>query len=203
MKNIILTSTGFENPEIMKKVQDFWRNDVADKKVAIITTASIEKEKNEFAVLARAQFFEMGFESVIFFDIETQSPEELAGFDVIYVNGGNTYFLLYWAKKSGFDKLIVDFVGRGGLYVGVSAGSLIAGNSIEVLDYVGGDENLIGLSDLSGFGFLEYAIIPHYDKEKREQAILEYEGSSDVKVIRLADGEAVITGVSEKSYLIK
>lgn len=203
MKNIILTSTGFENLEIMKEVQDFLRNDVADKKVAIITTASIEKEENEFAVLARSQFFEMGFESVIFFDIETQSPEELAGFDVIYVNGGNTYFLLHWAKKSGFDKVILDFVGRGGLYVGVSAGSLIAGNSIEVLNYVGGDENLIGLGDLSGIGLLEYAIMPHYDKEKMEQAILEYEEGSDVEVIRIADGEAVITGVGEDSYFVK
>lgn len=203
MKNIILTSTGFENPEIMEVVKDFWRNDVADKKVAIITTASEEKEENEFAVLARSQFFEMGFESVIFFDIEIQSPEELAGFDVIYVNGGNTYFLLHWAKKSGFDKLIVDFVGRGGLYVGVSAGSLIAGNSIEVLDYVGGDENLIGLRDLSGVGLLEYTIRPHYDKEKMEQAILEYEKNSDVEVMRFADGEAVITGVGEDSYFVK
>jgi dipeptidase E len=203
MKNIILTSTGFENPEIMEVVKDFWRNDVADRKVAIITTASEKKEENEFAVLARLQFFEMGFKNVIFFDIEKQGSGELVEFDIIYVNGGNTYFLLYWAKKSGFDRMIVNFVERGGLYVGVSAGSLIVGPSIDVINYTGGDENLVGLKDFSGIGFINKAVVPHYNKEADESAILRYENNSGVEVVRLADGEAIVVGLGEKSYFIK
>lgn len=203
MKNIILTSTGFENPEIMKKVQEFFGDNIRKKRVAIITTASIDKEKNEFAALAYSQFFDMGLESVVFFDIEMQNPEELLQFDVIYVNGGNTYFLLHWAKKSGFDRVAIEFVRRGGLYIGVSAGSLIAGPSIEVINYTGGDENSVGLKDFSGFGFINKAVVPHYDREVDEKAILKYEKLSGLKVARLTDKEALFGGVAEEFYLIK
>lgn len=202
MNNIILTSSGFSNPAIMNRVEEFFGGDLGGKKVAIVTTASEDKEKNEFAVLAYSQLSEMGFGSVIFFDIERQNPQELIDFDVIYVNGGNTYYLLYWTKKSGFDGVVKEFLRGGGLYIGVSAGSLIAGISIEVLNYTKGDPNSIELKDFSAMKFIQKAIKPHYMQES-EEAISEYEKASGVEVVRLADGMALIGEDGGEFYLMK
>jgi len=202
MKNIFLTSSGFSNPAIMDWVEEFFGGDLGDKKAAIITTASEDKEKNAFAVLAFSQFKEMGFGDVTFFDLEKQDPQELLDFEVVYVNGGNTYYLLHWTKKSGFDIVIKEFLQKGGLYVGVSAGSLIAGVSIEILNYTKGDPNTIGLKDFSAMKLTQKAIEPHYTQEG-EEAILAYEKASGIEVVRLADGMALIGGVGGGFDLMK
>jgi dipeptidase E len=190
MDNIILTSTGLSNPRIAKRVREFFgvESDILiDKKAAIITTASEDKEGNEFALLTHSQLSQMGFGQVEFFDIEKRYARELLDFDLIYVNGGNTYYLLDWTKKSGFDDVVKEFLKKGGLYVGASAGSLIAGISIEVLNFVGGDENFVGLKDFSAIGLIDKAIVPHYT-DGDEAAILEYEKRTRFEVVRLADG---------------
>lgn len=202
MNNIILTSSGFSNPEIAKKVEKYFDGKSSDKEVAIITTASEDKEKNEFAILAYSQFREMGFENVIFFDIEKQNPRELSDFDIIYVNGGNTYYLLDQVKKSGFDSVVKEFLRKGGLYIGVSAGSIIAGPSIEILNYTKGDPNLIGITDYSAMALVQKSIVPHY-MENKEKAILEYEEVSRTEVARLADGMALIGNMNIEFNLLK
>ena len=202
MNNIILTSSGFSNPAIMNRVEEFFGGDLSGKKVAIITTASEDKEKNEFAVLAYSQLNRMGFGDVIFFGIEKQNPQELMAFDIIYVNGGNTYYLLYWTKKNGFDRVAKEFLRGGGLYIGVSAGSLIAGVSIEVLNYTKGDPNWIGLKDFSAMELTQRAIEPHYTQES-EEAILKYQKASGVEVVRLADGMALVGEDGGEFHLMK
>lgn len=160
------------------------------------------KEKNEFAVLAFSQLKGMGFGDVIFFDLEKQDPQELLDFEVVYVNGGNTYYLLHWTKKSGFDIVIKEFLQKGGLYIGVSAGSIIAGPSIEVLNYTKGDPNTIGLKDFSAMKLIQKAIEPHYTQEG-EEAILAYEKASGIEAVRLADGMALVGEMGEEFDLIK
>jgi len=55
----------------------------------------------------------------------------LAGFDVLYVQGGNTFYLLDRMRRSGADGIIRKLVAaHGTVYCGVSAGSIIAGPDI-------------------------------------------------------------------------
>lgn len=63
-----------------------------------------------------------------------QSDLELrfSGIDAVYVAGGNTFYLLHHARQSGFDKLLPALLERGLVYIGSSAGSVIAGNTIEI-----------------------------------------------------------------------
>jgi dipeptidase E len=204
MNNIILTSTGFSNPKILKEAKRFFGSDISvlpDKKAAIITTASADKEKNEFALLAYSHLSDMGFGEVAFFDFERDYARELLDFDLVFVNGGNTYYLLDWIRKSNFDETIKEFLEKGGLYIGVSAGSIVAGPSIEILNFTGGDENAVGLMDFSGLGLIDRSIMPHYTKE-REAAIEKYEEASGVEVIRLADGMAAIGAAGGDFYIL-
>ncbi len=50
--------------------------------------------------------------------------------DAVYVTGGSTGYLLKRVKETGFDKILKKMVYAGKVYVGVSAGSLIAAPNI-------------------------------------------------------------------------
>ncbi|MCL1786299.1 MAG: peptidase E [Alphaproteobacteria bacterium] len=95
-----------------------------------------------------------------------QSGAELAAADLskyagIFIGGGNTYKLLKILKETGaFDK-IKNYLARGGVVYGGSAGSVIFGRSIDIVKYM--DTNDVGLSDLSGFDMIDGAsLAPHY-----------------------------------------
>ena len=52
--------------------------------------------------------------------------------DVIWAEMGNTYNLCYHIWKSGADKVITDAMDGGAIYVGASAGSIMAGRTCQV-----------------------------------------------------------------------
>jgi cyanophycinase-like exopeptidase len=53
---------------------------------------------------------------------------ELSQYDVVYFTGGDSRYLLDRINDTGFNASLTDFVNNGGIYVGVSAGSIIATN---------------------------------------------------------------------------
>ena len=57
--------------------------------------------------------------------------EVLNDCDCIYISGGNTFFLVQELRRTGTDKLIVEQVEKGKLYIGESAGAMIFAPSIE------------------------------------------------------------------------
>ncbi len=57
-------------------------------------------------------------------------PEDLDDIDAVYVCGGNTAYLLSRVREAGMDAALQAFLARGGVYVGVSAGSAIAAQNL-------------------------------------------------------------------------
>ncbi|MDP3973945.1 MAG: Type 1 glutamine amidotransferase-like domain-containing protein [Candidatus Daviesbacteria bacterium] len=51
--------------------------------------------------------------------------------DVIFVGGGNTFYLSYWMQKSGLSDLLPELL-KTRIYVGISAGSMIVTNNLRV-----------------------------------------------------------------------
>ncbi|MFA6158041.1 MAG: Type 1 glutamine amidotransferase-like domain-containing protein [Candidatus Paceibacterota bacterium] len=188
MSHIILTSTGigsdYAKAEILKLVAN-----PQDKRVFILTTAAKGKEANKYSILARQQFVEMGFVHVSFIDLEIQSAASLMHCDILYVCGGNTFHLMYYVRKSGADIGIRALLQNSDfIYIGVSAGSIILGKSIEIASAVDPDPNEIGLSDYRGMDIINADVSPHYEPG-HEVEIKRYESGKGYPVIRLLDGE--------------
>jgi len=91
-----------------------------------------------------------------------QIVSDLEGFDVIHVNGGNTFYLLLQARKSGFDRFIKQHVENGGIYMGSSAGSIIAAPNIEVSQMLDGNNFEKELATFAGFNIVDFIILPHW-----------------------------------------
>ena len=89
---------------------------------------------------------------------------------ILYVSGGNTFKLMHFARKTNFSETIQDLLNRNGIYIGVSAGAIIVGNSIEGA-LIEGDENLVQMEDFNGFNLVDYAIFPHSDDSIKTKAL--------------------------------
>lgn len=195
---IILTSTGFRSPSVCNKFLEIAGNK-DNKKVAIITTAAYEKENHKYSQLALSQFQAMGFLDIDFYDFENEPNKDLSRYDIIYVCGGNSFKLLKFAKESNFKDSINNLLNKGGIYVGVSAGSIILSPSIKIAGEIRPDPNDVGLTGLEGFSIIDFILMPHYSSEL-EQEIVDFERREQTTVERITNDEAITihNGVATK-----
>ncbi|MBT9167774.1 MAG: Peptidase E [Syntrophomonadaceae bacterium] len=187
---LFLTSTGLSCEAVTEKLKLIFA-DQKNRSVAIITTAAVDKENNKYSQLAKKQFLDMGIEHVDFVDLESEPNKDLSHYEIIYVCGGNTFKLLKFAREANFKSSIENLLKRNGIYIGVSAGSIIVCPSIEIVKEVAADKNEIGLEDLTGFGITNLIVVPHYSPEVEEK-IKTFEAKYGVVVERLNNSQAVL-----------
>ncbi len=115
--------------------------------------------------------------SVDYFDLSDAFTDEmLAGissYAAIYLSGGNTFTFMDSARKRGLKEILEQYLANGGVLIGASAGSIMCTPSIELAKF--GDENEIGMTDFSGFGFVDFEFHPHFTDEPAElERLAEY-----------------------------
>ncbi|MCM3172900.1 Type 1 glutamine amidotransferase-like domain-containing protein [Paenibacillus sp. MER 99-2] len=200
MSSLLLTSCGFNTEDIKNQFLSFIERDISQLKVSIITTASPMKENNRYAQRAVQDFKGMGFQHIDFVDIEFDDPQLLIHSDVIYINGGNPFTLLYYVKKSGTDEIIKTLATQNVIIVGVSAGTLLLGPNINIVDFFTPQMNTMDLTDFKALGVTDKLIFPHYDREDKfkdstnktiEERIVAFESNENCKVTRLKDEEYI------------
>lgn len=187
---LLLTSAGFLNPRIAKSVIDIVQ-DPTTKKVAIVTTASEGKENNRYSRLAKEQLESLGFGVVDFIDLETQGSEMIPDYDVVYVCGGNTFYLLKFARETNFKDAVLKLLNKGGLYIGVSAGTVLVCPSTIIANEIEPDPNEVGITDFTGFNLTDLTIHPHYEAWQEPQAQA-FEKKHEIKVTRLTNNQAIL-----------
>ena len=196
---IFLTSTGLSSKNVYDKFKE-----IADskslKKVVIITTASSDKENNQYSQLALSQLKSIGFDVLDFYDFENEGLKDLSQYDVIYVCGGNTFKLMKFAREMNFDKEVESLLKRDGAYIGVSAGSLVVGPSIKIAGEIHPDVNEVNLTDFKGFNIIDLIIFPHYSSEFEEE-IKSFETKNNVKIERLTNSQAILVKDGEKTLI--
>ncbi|MFF2050211.1 Type 1 glutamine amidotransferase-like domain-containing protein [Leifsonia sp. NPDC058194] len=81
--------------------------------------------------------------------------------DALYVAGGNTFALLHAMRSTGADRAITDRVRAGLPYIGLSAGSVVAGPTIEPITLMDDPTEAPELGDRSGLGLVDTVVVPH------------------------------------------
>ena len=140
MKKILLTSAGFETKAISGAFLDFVDKEPNKIKALFIPTAAIFPAA--IAVLPKCMddLLNIGIlaEDIKVFDLHrAMTVEELSEFDAVYFTGGSPQYLLDRINDTGFNAPLNEYVNKGGIYVGVSAGSIVtAGNLPSSLGYL-------------------------------------------------------------------
>lgn len=83
--------------------------------------------------------------------------------DAVYVAGGNTFVLLHALRSRGADAALVRRVRAGLPYIGLSAGSVVAGPTIAPIAPMDAASEAPGLSDLAALGLVDVVVVPHAD----------------------------------------
>nr|WP_269081904.1 Type 1 glutamine amidotransferase-like domain-containing protein [Corynebacterium epidermidicanis] len=107
---------------------------------------------------------EQGFD-VVDLPLSTSAPERIAevlgSVDTVYVAGGETFDLLQVMHTSGAFEMLKDKVAAGLTYIGTSAGSVVAGPTIEHIAPMDSPEKAPDLHDYTGLSLVDACIVPH------------------------------------------
>ena len=172
----------------------------ADMRVVFVANAKdyyIDRIRDLKINETKAYFEALGVQHIDVVDLrmhrEVKSlSKKLQGYDLIWVNGGNTFMLRYEMKRSGFDTVLPGLLKKGAVYGGESAGAVVAGSSllgVELADSAEFAEEIIW----SGLGLIEKSIIPHADNpnfEAMTQQIVAQRSADEIVVLK--DSEALV-----------
>lgn len=192
MSRLLLTSAGFENPKIGMEFLKLINNDPSNVKVLFIPTAATSEEALFCVEKSRKELLSVGIknENIITYNLDYMiSYEALKEIGVVYVCGGNTFYLLHKIRESKFDITLKNLIKNGIIYVGASAGSLLAGPNINIPDRSEGND--IGISDFTGLNITDVVIKPHYSEEYKEK-IEQVKQKTKYLITTLTDSQALL-----------
>jgi dipeptidase E len=137
---LLLTSAGTTSESIANALRELLGKPTKEAKIAVIPTAHnaetgdkgwmIEENLIRPYVLGWKEFSIIDLAAVTSLDRDLWWPQ-LEQADVLLVGGGNTFYLSHWMQASGvFDALPKWLESK--IYVGISAGSQIVGDSLRV-----------------------------------------------------------------------
>ena len=204
MHKLFLTSSA---ETVMEDLVKHFDTPVKGLRTAFIDTAS-EAERGDLAWLDddRAALVEQGFD-VFDYTITNKTYEEVSSalkdIDVLFVAGGNTFYLLEQANKCGFKKVVQELLDKEGVYIGSSAGSLLACPNIEAMRFLDDPSKAPKLKSYDALNLVDFIIFPHWGHERFKERQLKSVESiylDDYKVILLRDNQYVL--VEDDNYKI-
>lgn len=130
---ILLTSAGLETKAICDTFLDFVGKPPMETRALFIPTAA--NDTDAIAVLPGCMndLLKQGIpaKNIKVFDLHRSlTIQELSAFDAVYFTGGSPQYLLERINETGFYASLNEFVSKGGVYVGVSAGSWVAAGNL-------------------------------------------------------------------------
>ena len=174
-KNLFLSSSVNEVAHDIVEHMDLKKG----KKLAFIyTAAEVETDgrlapwnDNDRKALVKAGFDV--FDYTITDKTKDQVNKDLSDSDAIYLSGGNTFYLLEKAQQSGFPSLIREYIEeKGKVYIGTSAGSIIAGPDISPTLRLDSVKLAPNLKDYKGFDLVNFCVMPHWGADNFKELYL-------------------------------
>ncbi len=204
MKKLFLASFASVSLDL---IQPLLPKPATELKAVFIPTAGDPYDDKSFVYVDKDKLVEMGFE-VVDIDLKKTQGSDLENalndVDVILVAGGNTFYLLDQAKKSGFDVLVKKLVEKGVVYIGSSAGSILCCPTIEGAKRFDSPTDAPDLKDYTGLNLFNKILIPHAHKEKyaeRIQQTTEEMKTKGLEIITLTDNQAIIVNDDDFSVV--
>lgn len=210
---LLLTSAGLSNPTIAKALEELLGKSAKGVNLAFIpTAANIEPGEKSWLIEDLNNFQKYGY-LVDIVDISAIDKDiwlpRLQVADVLFFGGGNTAYLMYWLKKSGLETELPSLL-KSKIYAGISAGSCVAGPTIEnPVQNLFGETNENAIE--TGLNLVNLQVVPHLDSpnfEKIRESFIEDASKQvtepvyaldDNSALKIIDG--LVEVISEGKYL--
>lgn len=189
MKKLFLTSSG------LSAFPDFISQNPKTVHIGFIQTAADLYTDKWFVEKDRKFLLNKGY-NVTEVDLKDRNQHKiLSSSDVIYIAGGNTFYLLEIAIETDALRLIKDLVNKGKIYAGGSAGAVFAGPTIEPVALLDDPNDAPNLKTYESLNLVNFVVLPHYGNEKHRekyQKIIDDFKNREFKLITLTDEQAII-----------
>lgn len=205
MKKLFLTSVFTKTAKEFKK---FYGETNGKSAVFIPTAANAESGGTIYVKRQRRALEKLGIKACLL-DISAAGSNEitakLLNSDIIYIGGGNTFYLLQELKRSGADKLIKKQVLLGKAYIGESAGAVVAAPCIDYIEDMDKRDAAPNLRDCSALGLLDFYTLPHMNSFPfiRASRMIAEKHSNDLKLLPITNRQAVCVYGNEIKILGK
>lgn len=207
MKTVLITSSGFLRKPIRDEIIKALPKE-RPLRVAYIPIAAKHVEDDSYAKKDVEIMQEEGF-VIDEIDLTLLQGEELEArlrqSDFLYVQGGNPYLLLKFARESGFMEIVPRLIEEGMPYVGKSAGAYILGPDVIVPEWLETDDeaerwNRNDVQDTHGMGIVPFIWAAHYTDDYRSR--LEDGGSRTEYPIRAITNDQAFLITDEATELV-
>ncbi|MEK7166381.1 MAG: Type 1 glutamine amidotransferase-like domain-containing protein [Patescibacteria group bacterium] len=173
---LLLTSAGFQIKDEILKILP---KPPKQLKLAYILDATKPIKNTNYADDNKNKMLELGFQvEDIYLAGETSDEirKQLKDKDIIYVQGGQPFYLLKQAQKSGFFNVVKELLPKGVIYIGVSAGTYLACPTIEPAFWKKKKRSTFGLENFSAMNLVPFLIFAHYKPQHKKlvQEALKY-----------------------------
>jgi dipeptidase E len=114
--------------------------------------------------------------------------------DIIWVGGGNTFYLLQEVRRSGFDKFLEKKIKDGTPYVGTSAGSILLGPNIELVKFADNPIEAPHLTSYEGLNLFPLVPLAHIDNPDFKvfyKDILNFALENDIPFVSLKENQFI------------
>lgn len=114
--------------------------------------------------------------------------------DMLWITGGNVFYLRELIKKAHFERILTNAINNGLIYGGDSAGALIICPTLKYLDAVD-DTSQLNEVLYDGLGVIDFIPLPHSDNEQFKPKVREIKSNLEkdgYKVITFGDKQSII-----------
>lgn len=205
MKKLFLTSVFAKTAKEFKK---FYGETNGKSAVLIPTAAKADGGGTIYVKRQRRALEKLGIKACVL-DISAAGSNEISAklqnSDIIYIGGGNTFYLLQELKRSGADKFIKEQVLLGKTYIGESAGAVVAAPRIDYIEDMDKRDAAPNLRDCSALGLVDFYPLPHMNSFpfKRASRMIAEKHSNDLKLLPITNRQAVCVYGNEIKILGK
>ena len=183
------------------------KEEIDNKKVAFIPTASLHEGYTGYVGSARKLFKKLGA-SVTEIDISTEAYSTIQAVfedaDVIYFTGGNSFFLMDQLRKTETDELLKKELANGKLMIGESAGAIICAPTIQYIEQMDEKPEDYSQEDNEGLDLIDFYVLPHYltapFKKTTERIMAEF---SDLNICAINNHQAIIVNDEGSKVICK
>ena len=183
------------------------KEEIDNKKVAFIPTASLHEGYTGYVGSARKLFKKLGA-SVTEIDISTEAYSTIQAVfedaDVIYFTGGNSFFLMDQLRKTETDELLKKELANGKLMIGESAGAIICAPTIQYIEQMDEKPEDYSQENNEGLDLIDFYVLPHYltapFKKITERIMAEF---SDLNICAINNHQAIIVNDEGSKVICK
>ncbi|MBI2414957.1 Type 1 glutamine amidotransferase-like domain-containing protein [candidate division WWE3 bacterium] len=191
---LLLTSAGITNDAIKNSLLNLAGKGFNELHIAFIETASNPEIDKSFLEKDYKYLIDQGTQDIMRIDFSKKLDEDTYNFlencDVIWMAGGNTFYLLNELRVSGFGEFLTRVI-ENKVYVGVSAGSIVATSSVAIANVEPADENVVGIEDFTGLCWVNFEISPHTPEIVSLESVEKYSKENNSHIFAFDDKTAL------------